>query len=638
MEARLQFGPGNSAGFTPAGIAAFSDLRPTAVVRELVQNAFDAAREAGQARAVVRFRLGTMHTDDIPDIDTYIEAFNAAIATQKEMGGVPAKADAIVQTIDDTLLRERQSVLAVLDNGIGLDDRRMTALLSDGVSAKGSDASGTYGNGHSVAIPASDLRYLLYGSVLKDGDTICAGHAVLASHAPIDDSIQHLCSGDGFFIRCFLDGRDGKRFEFAKGDQIPSVIRTLLHDVQAETQHGSVVIIPAFNNFRNKKQSLWEMVAEATSSNFFQALVEGRLVVHVEDETDDSDTDRQTLDSGNVAKVLIANSNKKRSKAFLSGEKAYSAYQALKFGTPHSVRTSYGSLRINLHDKPAGPPRVDLCRNGMWIADDKGIPGFYYKFRDRRPFHALLLLDPNNEQLYRLVREAEGPLHDRFDLKSMREADRRDLRAALSEIREWIMGNTDEIANTSFLADDHLKLDFGDSDGVFWGTPEAVGQRAPERRPVRSKGHRHHRNGEHKVRPSGRSRRRRVAPFFSAVSVPVTADRRRIAITCHQECGQAALELSVDENIDSTCDRVVRDSVAEVVLMDVTIDGQQADESRLLRRDGSIVGVRLGDLAKDQEVIVETSYSLPSYFGSVAPSRASLVVDVESHTEKGSDS
>ena len=33
----LRFGPGTSGGFTPAGVAAFDNLRPAAVVRELIQ-------------------------------------------------------------------------------------------------------------------------------------------------------------------------------------------------------------------------------------------------------------------------------------------------------------------------------------------------------------------------------------------------------------------------------------------------------------------------------------------------------------------------------------------------------------------------------------------------------------------------
>lgn len=637
MEVRLRFGPGSSAGFTPAGIAAFNNLRPAAVVRELLQNAYDAAREAGQAQSVVRFCLDTMPTDDIPGIEAYKAAFKAAIATQKEMGGIAAKARSVVKTINAALDKAHQNVLVVLDNGIGLDDRRMTALLSDGVSAKGDHASGTFGNGHSVAIPTSDLRYLLYGGVLENGDAICAGHAVLAAHAPTDARSRFLCSGDGFFVRRFLNGRDGQLFEFAKGDQIPNAIQTHLDDVLENGQHGSAVIIPAFNNFKNQKQSLWDMVAQATACNFFHALVEDKLIVHVEDKTGDK-ADMKTLDSGNVAKVLIANRDMKKARAFLSGEKAYNAYHALTHGVDHIVKTSYGSLHIRLFNKPTGSPRVDLCRNGMWITDDKGIPGFYYKFRDRRPFHALLLLEPNDDELYRLVREAEGPLHDRFDLKSMPRKDRRACRAVFEDIRKWIHDNTDEIADTSFAPDDFLMLNFGETDDESWGTPQTVTGRPSGRKLVRTEDQQRVRQKEsRRIQPTGRSGRQNVNSFVSAVAVPVAPDRRRVAIAFHRECRQAEFELSVDENIDSTCDRVARDREAEVILRDVAIDGKKVDESRLMRRDGAVVGVRLGNFVKGQEVVVDVSYTLPSYFGSLPASSASLLVEVRQQARRGSD-
>ena len=70
----------------------------------------------------------------------------------------------------------------MLDNGVGLNEQRMNALLSDGLSVKEGGATGTYGNGHSTAIPASDLRYVLYGGVTADGQKTGAGHAVIASH------------------------------------------------------------------------------------------------------------------------------------------------------------------------------------------------------------------------------------------------------------------------------------------------------------------------------------------------------------------------------------------------------------------------------------------------------------------------
>ena len=633
MGARLQFGPaGNSAGFTPAGIAAFNDLRPAAVVRELVQNALDAAQEADQKKAIVRFRLSTMATDDIPDIDAYETAFDAAVETQTDMGNgrLPAKAKSVVRTIDRALKKDEQQVLSVFDNGIGLDEHRMNALLSDGVSAKGGKASGTYGNGHSVAIPASDLRYLLYGGVLKTGATIGSGHAVLASHAPVLGSSPHLCSGDGFLVKEFLDGRNGKLFNCASDNDIPEIILKQLSDVSENTQHGSVIIIPAFNNFKESSRSLWEMVAEATACNFFQAVAEDRLIVRVEDTTRDSGADARVLNGKNIATVLANSQDKRRSRAFISGQKAYDAHATLTHGTSHSpVKTSYGSLQIRLLQKASGTPRIDLCRNGMWITDDKNIPGFYYKFRDRRPFHALLLLDSDGGKLYRLVREAEGPLHDKLHVKDLDDDDRRAIKRAFAEVREWLLAHTEEISDSSFTSDDYLTLNFGDGDDPFWGTPVAVGQRAPERNLVRTTGQRRKRSGrQNRLDPFGRGQRRPVKPFFHAVSVPLSRTRRKVQVTCQRDCERAELRISVDENIDSTCDRVSRDATADVGLRDVLIDGRPADQSALMMRDGEVVGVRLGDLVEGQQVLVETDYTVQDYFDGIRASDASLRVEV----------
>ena len=632
MEARLQFGPGNSAGFTPAGIAAFNDLRPAAVVRELVQNALDAAQEADQNTAVVCFRLSMMATDDIPDIDAYKAAFDAAVKTQTDMGNghLPAKAKSVVRTIRRTLKKDEQRVLSVFDNGIGLDERRMNALLSDGVSAKSGRASGTYGNGHSVAIPASDLRYLLYGGVLETGATIGSGHAVLASHAPVWASSQHLCSGDGFLVRKFLNGRDGKLFSCASDNDIPEIILNQLSDISENTQHGSVIIIPAFNNFRESRRSLWEMVAEATACNFFQAVAEDRLVVRVEDTTGGGGTDTQVLNGRNIATVLANSQDKLRSRAFISGQKAYDAHATLTHGTSHSpVKTSYGSLQIRLLQKASGTPRIDLCRNGMWITDDKNIPGFYYKFRDRRPFHALLLLDSDGSELYRLVREAEGPLHDKLHVKDLDDDDRRAIKRAFAEVRKWLLAHTEEISDSPFTSDDYLTLNFGDGDDPFWGTPVAVGQRAPERTPVRTTSHRRKHSGrQDRLDLSGRGRRRTVKPFFHAVSVPISRTRRKVQVTCHRNCERAELRISVDENIDPTCDRVSRDATAEVELHDVLIDGRPADQSELMTRDKEVVGVRLGDLVEGQQVLVEADYTVQDYFDVIQASNACLRVEV----------
>ena len=221
----LRFGPGTSGGFTPAGVAAFDNLRPAAVVRELIQNALDAARTVAATPAIVRFRVTRTRRDAIPGIESYKSAFAKAVSTQETMtgGALTGQAQLVAETIRHALEREELDVLSVLDNGAGLNEQRMNALLSDGVSVKGGDATGTYGNGHSTAIPASDLRYVLYGGLTGGGHRIGAGHAVLASH--VEEGEQHLRAGDGFYIRDFRAGH-GTLYDYATGHELPVLIAT----------------------------------------------------------------------------------------------------------------------------------------------------------------------------------------------------------------------------------------------------------------------------------------------------------------------------------------------------------------------------------------------------------------------------
>ena len=160
--------------------AAFSDSSgvhrrgspPSRRGRELIQNSLDAALiEAREPCAHVRFERSACTLDEIPGIKSYRTAFRRAVKEQAPSGS----ARAVVERIERTLREESHDLLWVTDNGVGLDGKRMSALLSDGVSAKGGNASGTFGNGHSVVVPASNLRYVMYGGLTADGQSYGAG-------------------------------------------------------------------------------------------------------------------------------------------------------------------------------------------------------------------------------------------------------------------------------------------------------------------------------------------------------------------------------------------------------------------------------------------------------------------------------
>lgn len=639
----LRFGPGTSGGFTPAGIAAFDNLRPAAVVRELIQNSLDAAKEAEVTPAIVRFELNRMPRHSVPGIQSYKSAFAKAVATQKNMtGGILAsQAQRVVHTIGDALNQNELDVLSALDNGIGLNEQRMNALLSDGLSVKAGGATGTYGNGHATAIPASNLRYILYGGITQNGQKIGAGHAVLASH--MREGEQHLRAGDGFYITDFCAGHK-TLYSYATGEDVPSLIAEAINSVNDVSPHGTAVIIPAFNNFL-EGQPLWDMVSHAASANFFVAIEEGELEVRFQDNRNRviGISSSATLDQSTLRAVLKAHRDKKKAAAFLNGRRAFEAHLAYYSGNRHRITTSAGQIDIRLRENPSGITRVDLCRNGMWITDK--IPGFHQKFVDQVPFHAILSLNAQEGGvLYDLIRVAEGPLHDSINMKRLEEEDRRECRNALREVIKWILSHTRQVETDSFFSPDFLTLDFGDEHGsghgnsgkVFWGRPVPVSKNPARQLRLFSidsgTSDDDHPGGRRKKKKSKKRNlsHRRVRPslptFFQAVSCPIGRNRRRIVIKCFKDCSDAELRLAVDEALDATCERPGQDAYAPAVLSNIQINGNGASDTDLVRWEDGVVGVRLGDLTADALVQVEADYQLAGDFGDL--SNPSLRVEI----------
>lgn len=630
----LLFGPGPSDGFTPAGIAAFDDLRPAAVVRELIQNSLDAARAGNVPRAVVRFRLSRVRRDDLPGIESYTSAFAKAIETQCNMGGnLSRQAELVVKRIRGALDRDELEVLSVLDNGVGLNEQRMNALLSDGLSIKEGDAAGTYGNGHSTAIPASDLRYVLYGGIAGNGQRIGAGHAVIASH--LQDGENHLRAAHGFFIRGFRAGA-GTLYEYATDDDVPPVIARDLDSIRETDGHGTVVVIPAFNNFL-EEASLWDMVAQAASANFFVAIEEGELRVTVEDDRPGDEAKIWILDKITLRRVLDAHKDRRRAAAFLNGRRAFEAHRAYETGAHHRIATSAGNINLRLLESNAGNTRIDLCRNGMWITDDRRIPVFQQKFTDQMPFHGVLSLEAGDGQkLHEYLRLAEGPLHNSIAIKRLPQEDARACRKALGEIVKWILTHTPKVQSDAYVPPEYLSLDFGDpgSEGgngtgkrrkVFWGAPVPI-TRNPSRQlhllsidPDPENGGERERRGQRRDVPNppsaDRSRRRPVLPtIFQAVSRPAGPNRRRILVECPNGCKDAQLRLIVDEALDATCERPGQDAYAPAVLSNVLVNGKAVRNSQLVVWEADVVGVRLGDLPAKSSIEVEADYRLTGDF------------------------
>ena len=630
----LKFGPSSSLdGFTSYDTASFNDVEPAGIIRELIQNSLDAAVEAGEATAIVQFHVNRIRRSDVPDLHGYERAFKRAVSFHHDMndGQLPDTAQQVVNDIELGLRKVksgRHHALTVIDNGIGLDNRRMHSILGNGASAK-LDGTGSYGVGHLAAISTSDLRYVLYGAVQANGKRIAAGNAVLAS-SPGEDSP---CAAGGYLVRRLLNGSGGRFYEFLTAGAIPEVLQSTINDIESEWGHGTAVVIPSFNHFRERPRRLWEIVSTVASRNFNVAIAEGNLVIEVDDRDviqTNIDGDVHRLNAESLRTLLEAHKENQRapragslfSGLRITGQVAHMTYMALSEGQSLTVNTDPGDADIHiLTPSPSGRTRVDLYRNGMWVTQQ--IPGLERSdFTDIEPFYGVVKLTRGSGEFHRLVRKAEGPMHDKLDLKRLTSEEKSRLEEALRQVSEEIRGVVPALSTEGYLVDDYLIVDSGDdgADGgpksfSMWGAPEIVQRRSratviieeesdppPRPRPSPGPG----------PRPGPRPRpKTRTAPplEFRSTAVPDGQGNCAITLTSNRPLEDVVMSLRVDENSDATCDRIGPDE--DVRLTAVTFgEGPSPSRNPSLFDGGS--GIRLQGLDAGVNYEIEVKYEAPA--------------------------
>ena len=634
--AKLQFGNTVSPkGFTSFSTASFNEAPPAKIIRELLQNSLDAAAEGGEPEAKVRFQVDPIGPRNVPDLKGYNGAFSKACAHWTQGGRkLTDAAQEVVNRIErglDAIRNGQAKLLSVMDNGIGLDAKRMNALLGDGAGEKQDNMSGSYGVGHLAPMALSDIRYMLYGGIARDGSRIACGKAVLASHP----GKKQLNDGEGYLIKDFRDGLDGNLYEFFEQQQHPRVVAKRLNEISNEWGHGSAVMMLAFNNFRNGGTPLWDIVSKVAAYNFTAAIYRGKLVIEVREDGKD-----QRLDAESLPGILEQDKDRTRvsrvgslfAELRPSGQNAYSAFKALDDGEAQRVKVNGGYARISLLlSSPNGYPRIDLFRNGMRITDD--VPELRRgDFASREPFHAVIEIDAEDSgELHRLIRKAEGPMHDSLSLNLLSSREGESLRQDLTKIKEWINQQVPETGNEEYTVDDFLLVNTGD--GVqgresfsFWGTPTPVSRRsstqlmfdlepiddppapdpapAPDPVPLPP------------APPRPQSKRlSRPLPFRSAV-VPDGNGRLIGSIRSSSNFPETRLMLRVDENVDFTCDRIWQDEDVSVKSFQITqTDGQGPSPGSEIIDNGRFV--KIHGIAADTDYEVRVEYNAPPELASV---------------------
>lgn len=459
-EGLLRFGvTDRPAGFTTPALSPF-DGSAEPVVRELVQNALNAAQEAGRS-ADVTFTITDVPAALVPGWDSYWHKFDSALNDRRADRGKKVTHDehSIVERIQSARA-DTVRMLLCTDNGHGLNPRRMDGLLTTGNSGNTEGGVGSFGLGHLMAFTASNLRYALYGSRYRDADgrlaEIAGGHAILSTHR----SDTGLSSADGYLV----PSSDRQlRFDGSGGypDHLPQLLRQHLHTATDSRVTGTVVGVIGFNEFNvdpddDTEQSAETSIALAAAANFTSAIASNNLTVTVTRHQSAGQPSTITVNRATLTTHLdsVAGQHRAWRQGHVRGVDAHRAHLALVHGEQAATATVSGqqtdasqvTVKYRLRDPndPAaarGPTRVHLYRRGMWITSDaRGLTAS--EFATKPLFDATVEL--HHGSFEDVVRAAEGPEHRGLQTKRLSVAQRTNLKQHLAAVATSLNASIDD--------------------------------------------------------------------------------------------------------------------------------------------------------------------------------------------------
>ena len=457
MTTGLQFMEGGDKISPTECVRKYEDTGHETIVRELTQNALDAAREIGR-ECTLRFEIRELPTDALPGIQEYREHLCQAYM-QEWFDKDHDKYVEVIERLRVLSQLKTTECLLVYDNGVGLDATSMEGLIGKGDSGKRQDdggSGGTHGVGHETAFAAGDMHYVLYGGVSRDKNgrlrRVASGHVVFPTHLRTQPKARW--GGHGYLSTDVTQNTLSGVAIIDNERQIPRLLRRQLDKLK---DTGSVVIIPAFNRFpgdgEENGSGICNLICEDIAKHFFVAIDQDRLNVFVDDFTNREDPRRCRLDNRtDIENALsrVRENKRARGNRLVAGARSYEAWRTYRDGTEHSLTTSFGVVQARIRYTDSQVSRIAIMRAGMFITDDDGeMPRQLARsrFSSRKPFHAVLLFanDLNNPttDADNILRDAENAGHS--GIRSKREGVGRKVPQLFKELQQALLNVLEEL-------------------------------------------------------------------------------------------------------------------------------------------------------------------------------------------------
>ena len=434
----LYFRLGPMEGFTSNTIA---DKREglNIPVRELMQNSLDATEDGTACN--VEIAIEEIAIRDIPHIAEYEEILDLAIQTQQDLGSFNSQQRQIVKNLKSELKKPQIRVLMFADDGAGMDREGLNALIEQRSRDKSKDSGGSFGVGHLKAYDLSSLRYVLYAT-RREGKTLFTGVPILAG---FDDGKQR--GNIGRVLARMPKNESNPQFVYPK--QIPYFMERMF----GQRRQGTVVCIVGLPD---RSSDDYETVI---ASHFFSALLHGRLSVLTRRDSDGGAA--SNLNGDEIDSVLAKAKHGQRPRTsrgeILSGQHTWQSFLAVKDAVAKEIELSSGD-RVNAYFRTEGigNSSVALIRSDMLVArhDTMLSPDFsdLRKSTEVAPF--ALVIDINQGQarneLFDLVKAAEGPHHNELRRAELSKEDHDRLRALLGELAGKVREHLPKIDRRGF--------------------------------------------------------------------------------------------------------------------------------------------------------------------------------------------
>ena len=439
----LYFRLGETKGFTAIDLADKKEGYANPI-RELLQNSLDASREADNDKCEINVYIAIIQKSQIPHIGEYERVLEKAIQTARNGGSYNTNSEQRVKPIQGALNEETLKVLLFSDDGAGMRQEQLEAILTGGVSIKEDEKSGgSFGVGNLSSYSLSSLRYVLYATKHKDkrNGTNClfTGSPILAGHN--DGKAQR--GNRGRIVMKKPENEMNPKFVYPK--KFPGFIEPKMNNLST----GTIVAILGLSED-------WGEEAEyAIVSNFFHALAHDALIIKIHQESG-----QKTISYDEVDRLMASKKDFRRARgeSILSGKTAYQAWQTVKENNTQKIIELSNSDRVYVCVKSDSntDSAIVLVRNGMVIArhDSMLSPDMDALRKDPslEPFTAVIDVDKQDApNLFRLIKDAESPYHNRLQAKILGNEEEKCLKKLLKELSEKIKKHLRKIERDSFV-------------------------------------------------------------------------------------------------------------------------------------------------------------------------------------------